>query len=135
MKYKLSHFKYELPQKFIAERPTKNRDGSKLMIVDRNTGEIKHKKFGAMLDYFEEADTIVMNNTKVFPARMYGNKEKTGARKSKNYRSKKRTRKENARETCSYRKPMCRSKKTHENKNHCPEPPKTILNNFKKYNN
>ena len=80
MKFKLSHFKYALPKEFIASRPTKNRDGSKLMIVNKETGEIQHKRFGAMLDYFDECDTIVMNNTKVFPARMYGNKEKTGAR-------------------------------------------------------
>lgn len=80
MKMKLSHFTYDLPKELIAERPTVNRDESRLMVINRKTGKIEHKMFHDVIDYFEEGDTLVMNNTKVFPARMYGNKEKTGAR-------------------------------------------------------
>lgn len=76
---KLSQFKFELPEKLIAQHPTQNRDESRLMVIDRATGKIEHKLFKDVLDYFEEEDVMVMNNTKVFPARMYGNKEKTGA--------------------------------------------------------
>lgn len=80
MKMKLSHFNYKLPKELIAERPTVHRDESRLMVVDRKTGKFEHKMFHDIIDYFDEGDTLVMNNTKVFPARMYGNKEKTGAR-------------------------------------------------------
>ena len=76
---KLSQFKFDLPEKLIAQHPTPNRDESRLMVLDRATGKIEHKLFKDVLDYFEEQDVMVMNNTKVFPARMYGNKEKTGA--------------------------------------------------------
>lgn len=76
---KLSQFKFDLPEKLIAQHPTQNRDESRLMVLDRATGKIEHKLFKDVLDYFEEQDVMVMNNTKVFPARMYGNKEKTGA--------------------------------------------------------
>ncbi len=76
---KLSQFKFELPEKLIAQYPAQNRDESRLMVIDRATGKIEHKLFKDVLDYFEEQDVMVMNNTKVFPARMYGNKEKTGA--------------------------------------------------------
>ncbi len=76
---KLSQFKYTLPQELIALYPSKNRDESRLMIVHRDTGEIEHKVFKDIVDYFRERDVLVFNNTKVFPARLYGNKEKTGA--------------------------------------------------------
>ena len=76
---KLSQFKFELPQDRIAQFPKENRDDSRLMVVNRRTGEIEHKMFTDILDYFNEDDVLVMNNTKVFPARLYGNKEKTGA--------------------------------------------------------
>jgi len=77
---KLSEFKFELPQELIALHPARNRDESRLMVVHRATGQIEHRNFKDILDYFVEGDTLVMNNTKVFPARMYGNKEKTGAK-------------------------------------------------------
>ena len=77
---KLSAFNYELPEKLVAEYPNKNRDESRLMVLDRSDQSIHHKLFKDMIDYFEEDDVIVLNNTKVFPARLYGNKEKTGAR-------------------------------------------------------
>jgi len=76
---KLSQFKYTLPQELIALYPAKNRDESRLMVVHRNTGEIEHKVFKDIVGYFIEKDVLVFNNTKVFPARLYGNKEKTGA--------------------------------------------------------
>jgi len=76
---KLSQFKYTLPPDLIALYPTKNRDESRLMVVDRTKGTIEHKVFKDIVDYFTEDDVIVFNNTKVFPARLYGNKEKTGA--------------------------------------------------------
>jgi len=77
---KLSHFQFNLPEELLAEYPTENRDESRLMVVHRKTGLIEHKLFKDVLDYFEEGDVMVLNNTKVFPARLYGNKEKTGAR-------------------------------------------------------
>ncbi len=77
---KLSKFKFDLPQELIALHPANNRDESRLMVVDRTTGEIKHHMFKDILDYFGEKDVFIFNNTRVFPARLYGNKEKTGAR-------------------------------------------------------
>ncbi len=77
---KLSMFKFNLPKELLAEYPAKNRDESRLMVVDRATGKITHKKFKDIVNYFDEGDVMVMNDTKVFPARMYGNKEKTGAK-------------------------------------------------------
>ncbi|MBL4625000.1 MAG: tRNA preQ1(34) S-adenosylmethionine ribosyltransferase-isomerase QueA [Flavobacteriales bacterium] len=77
---KLSQFKLEIPEEFIAEYPADHRDESKLMVLHRETGEIEHRMFKDVLDYFDDGDLMVLNNTKVFPARMYGNKEKTGAR-------------------------------------------------------
>jgi len=77
---KLSHFSFELPDNLLAERPAENRDESKLMVINRETGKIEHKMFKDMIDYFKEDDVMVLNNTKVFPARLFGNKEKTGAR-------------------------------------------------------
>jgi len=76
---KLSKFKYELPTELLALHPAYNRDESRLLVLHRDTGEIEHKVFKDVLDYFNEEDVMVFNNTKVFPARLYGNKEKTGA--------------------------------------------------------
>lgn len=80
MKMKLSHFGYDLPQELIAKHPTTHRDESRLMVINRKEGTIEHRMFPDIMDYFNEGDSLVLNNTKVFPARMYGNKEKTGAR-------------------------------------------------------
>ena len=80
MKMKLSDFNFEYPEKLVAKYPNKNRDEAKLMVIDRNDYSIKHRQFKDMIEYFDENDIIVLNNTKVFPARLYGNKEKTGAR-------------------------------------------------------
>lgn len=77
---KLSHFNFNLPEELLAERPAENRDESRLMVLDRKTKTIEHKLFKDVIDYFEEGDVMVLNNTKVFPARLFGNKEKTGAR-------------------------------------------------------
>ena len=77
---KLSRFKYELPEELLAEYPAEHRDESRLMVLDRKTEKIEHKKFKDLVNYFEEDDVMVFNNTKVFPARLFGNKEKTGAR-------------------------------------------------------
>ena len=77
---KLSHFNFNLPEELLAEFPTENRDESRLMVVNRKTNTIEHKLFKDVIDYFDDGDVIVLNNTKVFPARLYGNKEKTGAR-------------------------------------------------------
>ncbi len=76
---KLSQFKFTLPDSLIAHSPTENRDESRLMVLDRKTGKIEHKIFKDVLGYFNEKDVMILNNTKVFPARLYGNKEKTGA--------------------------------------------------------
>jgi S-adenosylmethionine:tRNA ribosyltransferase-isomerase len=77
---KLSMFKFNLPKDLLAEYPAKNRDESRLMVVDRATGKITHKKFKDIINYFDDGDVMMLNDTKVFPARMYGNKEKTGAK-------------------------------------------------------
>lgn len=77
---KLSEFAYELPAELIAEYPSANRDEARLMVVNRKTGTIEHKTFKDVLDYFDEGDTLVVNDSKVFPARLYGSKEKTGAK-------------------------------------------------------
>ena len=76
MKYKLSMFNFDLPEKLIADTPAKTRDDSKLMVLHRSTGEIEHKKVSDLIDYFDDGDMICVNNTKVFPARLYANKEK-----------------------------------------------------------
>lgn len=76
---KLSKFKFELDSKKIALHPTENRDESKLMVLNRSARTIEHRLFKDVLDYFDDNDVMVFNNTKVFPARLYGNKEKTGA--------------------------------------------------------
>ncbi len=77
---KLSAFKFNLPKELLAEYPSKNRDESRLMVLDRATGKIHHKVFKDIINYFDDGDIMIMNDTKVFPARMYGNKEKTGAK-------------------------------------------------------
>ena len=77
---KLSQFKFKLPEDKIALHPTKYRDESRLMVLHRRTGEIEHKMFKDVLNYFDDKDVFIFNDTKVFPARLYGNKEKTGAR-------------------------------------------------------
>ncbi len=77
---KLSQFRFDLPNSLIAQYPTKNREDSRLMIIERKTGKIKHKKFRDILGIFDDKDCLVLNDTKVFPARMYGRKEKTGAK-------------------------------------------------------
>ena len=77
---KLSQFKFKLPEEKIAQYPAKYRDESRLMVVHKKTGEIEHRMFKDILDYFDDKDVFIFNDTKVFPARLYGNKEKTGAR-------------------------------------------------------
>ncbi len=77
---KLSKFKFELPPELLAERPSPERDEARLMVLHKDTGEIEHKLFKDIIDYFDDGDLFVMNDTKVFPARMFGNKEKTGAK-------------------------------------------------------
>jgi len=80
MRTKLSQFNFELPPKLVAKYPTENRDESRLMVVHKDTGLIEHKMFKEVLEYFEDGDTFIHNDTKVFPARLYGCKEKTGAK-------------------------------------------------------
>jgi S-adenosylmethionine:tRNA ribosyltransferase-isomerase len=77
---KLSHFGFNLPEELLAEYPAENRDESRLMVLDRKKQTIEHKMFKDIINYFDEDDVLILNNTKVFPARLYGNKEKTGAR-------------------------------------------------------
>jgi len=76
---KLSNFNYELPKDLLAEYPSDQRDESKLMVLNRKNQKIEHKSFKDLIDYFNDGDVFVLNNTKVFPARLMGNKEKTGA--------------------------------------------------------
>jgi len=80
MRTKLSQFNFELPEKLVAKYPTEIRDESRLMVVHKESGKIEHKMFKDILDYFEEGDCFIHNDTKVFPARLYGCKEKTGAK-------------------------------------------------------
>jgi S-adenosylmethionine:tRNA ribosyltransferase-isomerase len=77
---KLSHFSFDLPDELLAEHPAEHRDESRLMVLNRAEQTIEHKMFKDVIDYFDEGDVMILNNTKVFPARLYGNKEKTGAR-------------------------------------------------------
>lgn len=79
-KMKLSDFNFHLPEELIAEYPSENRDEARLMVIHRDTGKIEHKLFKDIINYFSDGDVMIMNNTRVFPARMYGNKEKTGAK-------------------------------------------------------
>ena len=77
---KLSYFKFDLPGSLIAKMPNDNRDGGRMMVLHKNTGKIEHKMFTDIIDYFDNEDIMVVNDTKVFPARLYGSKEKTGAK-------------------------------------------------------
>ena len=77
---KLSHFKFELPEELLSERPAEHRDEARLMVLNRKDQTIEHKMFKDIINYFDEGDLVVLNNTKVFPARLFGEKEKTGAR-------------------------------------------------------
>ncbi|MBT8274227.1 MAG: tRNA preQ1(34) S-adenosylmethionine ribosyltransferase-isomerase QueA [Bacteroidia bacterium] len=77
---KLSHFSFELPMDLLAEYPSEIRDEARLMVLNRADQSIEHKEFKDLIDYFDEDDVMILNNTKVFPARLFGNKEKTGAR-------------------------------------------------------
>ena len=77
---KLSHFQFNLPNELLSELPAENRDESRLMVINRAKKTIEHKTFKDIINYFDNGDIMIMNNTKVFPARLYGNKEKTGAR-------------------------------------------------------
>jgi len=76
---KLSNFNFNITSENIAKYPSKYRDESRLMVMDRKTGEIKHHIFKELIQFLDERDLIIVNNTRVFPARLYGNKEKTGA--------------------------------------------------------
>ena len=77
---KLSSFEYKLPDKYIAQYPSDERDECKLMLLNRKEQTIEHLVFKDIIDFFDDGDVVVLNNTKVFPARLFGNKEKTGAR-------------------------------------------------------
>ena len=76
---RLSEFELEVPEKLIAQHPSKNRDECKLMIVDKETGDIQHKKFKDIIDYFHPGDVLVVNNTQVFSARLFAHKDKSDA--------------------------------------------------------
>ena len=77
---KLSQFKFPFNEKLLATHPSPNRDEARMMVIHRKSGKIEHKIFKEIIDYFNDGDVLVLNNTKVFPARLYGNKEKTGAK-------------------------------------------------------
>jgi S-adenosylmethionine:tRNA ribosyltransferase-isomerase len=77
---KLSQFKFTLPEELVAKHPAVNRDEARLLVVHRKTGILEHKVFKNVLEYFNENDFFIFNDTKVFPARLFGNKEKTGAK-------------------------------------------------------
>ena len=77
---KLSNFNFQLPKEFLAEYPAEHRDEARLMVLNREKQTIEHKYFKDLIDYFDQDDVMILNNTKVFPARLFGNKEKTGAR-------------------------------------------------------
>ena len=76
---KLSQFKFELPEELLAKHPVPNRDESRLMVVHKDSDKIEHKQFKDILDYFDEKDFFIFNNSRVFPARLFGQKEKTNA--------------------------------------------------------
>ncbi len=80
MRTKLSQFNFDLPKELVAQYPSPERDESRLMVLHRSTGKIEHKLFKDLLGYFGEGDVMIFNNTKVFPARLFGQKEKTGAK-------------------------------------------------------
>ena len=76
---KTDDFDFDLPEELIAQTPLERRDASKLLVLDKTTGEISHRHFTDVIDYMEKGDTLVLNDTKVMPARLYGVKEETGA--------------------------------------------------------
>ena len=76
----INDYNYDLPEKFIAQTPIKNRSESKLMVLNKETGEIKHGKFFDILNLLNKDDVLVLNNTKVLPARLFGIKKETGAK-------------------------------------------------------
>lgn len=80
MRTKLSQFKFDFDENLIAQYPADFRDESRLMVLHKDTGKIEHKEFKDLINYFDDGDAMIFNNTKVFPARLYGKKEKTGAR-------------------------------------------------------
>ncbi len=80
IKYRLADFEYELPEELIAQFPLKERDQSALMVVNRETQQVEHRRFQDVVDYVNPGDCLVVNNTRVFPARLFGKKDKTGAR-------------------------------------------------------
>ena len=77
---KLSQFRFNLPKELIAEKPVRNRDEARMMVVHRDSGEIEHRVFKEFINYVDEGDVVIANNTKVFPALLDGEKEKTGAK-------------------------------------------------------
>ena len=77
---KLSEFKYKLPEELIALEPTESRDEARMLVLNKKTGEIEHKLFKESINYFDDGDLAILNDTQVFPAKLYGNKEKTGAK-------------------------------------------------------
>ena len=77
---KLSDFDFNLPNSLLAQHPTSDRDEARLMVLNRAEQTIEHQTFKDVINYFDQGDVVVLNNTKVFPARLFGNKEKTGAR-------------------------------------------------------
>lgn len=79
-KFKLADFDYQLPKKYIAQYPSQRRDQAKLMVLHRDTGEIEHRKFSNIIDYLRKNDLLVLNNTKVFPARLFATKDRTDAK-------------------------------------------------------
>ena len=79
-KYKLSDFRYQLPKKFIAQKPKRKRDGAKMMVLNREDKSIKHKKFSDISEYFKKNDLLILNDTKVFPAKLYATKDRTDAK-------------------------------------------------------
>ena len=77
---KTSDFNFHLPEELIAQHPLEKRDTSRLMVLDKATGEIEHKHFYDVLNYLNPGDTLVLNNTRVLPARLIGEKENTGGK-------------------------------------------------------
>ena len=79
-KYKLTDFRYQLPKKYIAQNPKPKRDSAKMMVLNREERSIKHSKFSKIIDHFKKNDLLIMNNTKVFPAKLYATKDRTDAK-------------------------------------------------------
>jgi len=79
-KYKLTDFRYQLPKKFIAQKPKPKRDSAKMMVLNRENRSIKHSKFSKIIDHFQKNDLLIMNDTKVFPAKLYATKDRTDAK-------------------------------------------------------